>query len=80
MLQHKLEITPHVDGTVFITIKYDGKKTSGGEFVVKQNTKTTLDWSAVIAQYSAFSDEIEVTLQFKSSTTTYKALSFDAFW
>lgn len=80
MLQHKLEITPHVDGTVFITIEYDGKKTSGGEFVVKQNTKTTLDWSAVIAQYSAFSDEIEVTLQFKSSTTTYKALSFDAFW
>jgi len=79
MSQHKLPIVPHVDGTLYITINYDGKKTSGGEFVVKQNEKTTIDFSAVVSQYFTFSDEIEVIFQLKSSTTTYKALSFDAF-
>ncbi len=79
MTQYKLPITPHIDGTIHITITYDGKKTTGGEFVVKQNEKTTIDFSGIVGQYFTFSDEIEVAIQLTTSTTTYKALSFDAF-
>ena len=78
MSEYKLPITPHVDGVVSIYINFDGTNLPGGNWEVKQNEKFTLDFTAVVSQYFTFSDKIEVSIQLKSSTTTYKALKFDA--